>query len=95
MASQVELARAFYRRAAHMIDLGADATRLAAMAKLFASEMAERVFTSRGSPVHGGNGYTTRIHVERHWRDARLTKIFEGTSDIQRRSSPTGCGRRS
>ena len=52
------------------------------MAKLFASEMAERV-TSEGIQIHGGAGYTTDFAVERYWRDARLTKIFEGTSEIQ------------
>jgi len=44
--------------------------------------MAERV-TSEGIQIHGGAGYTTDFAVERHWRDARLTKIFEGTSEIQ------------
>ncbi len=52
------------------------------MAKWFASEMAERV-TSEGIQIHGGYGYTTDFAVERYWRDARLTKIFEGTSEIQ------------
>ncbi len=54
------------------------------MAKLFATEMAERV-TSEGIQIHGGNGYTTERSVERYWRDARLTTIFEGTSEIQRK----------
>jgi alkylation response protein AidB-like acyl-CoA dehydrogenase len=53
------------------------------MAKLFASEMAERA-TSEALQILGGNGYTTDYRVERHWRDARLTRIFEGTSEIQR-----------
>src|SRR3954451_21251075 len=52
--------------------------------KLFASEMAERV-TSQALQIFGGNGYTTEYAVERYWRDARLTRIFEGTSEIQRR----------
>ena len=52
------------------------------MAQLVASEMAERV-TSEGLQIHGGAGYTTDFPVERYWRDARLTKIFEGTSEIQ------------
>jgi alkylation response protein AidB-like acyl-CoA dehydrogenase len=56
----------------------------AAMAKLFATEMAERV-TSEALQIHGGYGYTTDFAVERYWRDARLTKIFEGTSEIQQR----------
>jgi len=46
--------------------------------------MAENV-TSEGIQVHGGYGYTTEFDVERHWRDARLTRIFEGTSEIQKR----------
>ena len=56
----------------------------AAMAKLFASEMSE-VVTSEGLQIHGGAGYTTHFAAERCWRDARLTKIFEGTSEIQNR----------
>ena len=54
------------------------------MAKLFASEMAERV-TSEALQIHGGYGYTKDFPLERYWRDARLTKIFEGTSEIQMR----------
>ena len=56
----------------------------AAMVKFFASEMAERV-TSEALQIFGGVGYTTLHAVERYWRDARLTKIFEGTSEIQQR----------
>jgi alkylation response protein AidB-like acyl-CoA dehydrogenase len=55
------------------------------MVKLFATEMAARV-TGDGLQLHGGNGYTTERAVERYWRDARLTTIFEGTSEIQRRT---------
>ena len=54
------------------------------MAKLFASEMSERV-TSQALQIHGGYGYTKDFPLERYWRDARLTKIFEGTSEIQMR----------
>ena len=54
------------------------------MAKFHASEMAERV-TSEALQIFGGAGYTTLHAVERYWRDARLTKIFEGTSEIQQR----------
>jgi len=54
------------------------------MAKLFASEIAEEV-TSGALQVDGGYGYATEFDVERHWRDAPLTKIFEGTSEIQKR----------
>jgi alkylation response protein AidB-like acyl-CoA dehydrogenase len=52
------------------------------MAKLFATDMAERV-CSEALQLHGGNGYTTEHAVERHWRDARLLRIVEGTSEIQ------------
>lgn len=54
------------------------------MVKLFATEMAERV-TSEALQIFGGAGYTKLFAVERYWRDARLTKIFEGTSEIQQR----------
>jgi alkylation response protein AidB-like acyl-CoA dehydrogenase len=84
MASEVEQCRAFYRQVAHLLDAGADATRLAAMAKLRATEMAV-VVTGQAMQLHGGNGYTTERSVERYWRDARLTTIFEGTSEIQRK----------
>lgn len=57
---------------------------LTSMVKYFASEMAERV-TSEALQILGGAGYTTLHPVERYWRDARLTKIFEGTSEIQQR----------
>ena len=56
----------------------------ASMVKWFASEMAERV-TSEALQIHGGYGYTKDFPIERYWRDARLTKIFEGTSQIQLR----------
>ncbi len=54
------------------------------MVKWFASEMAGRV-TSEALQIHGGYGYTKDFAIERYWRDARLTKIFEGTSQIQLR----------
>ena len=53
------------------------------MAKLYASEMSERV-TSRALQIHGGYGYVREFDVERHWRDSRITQIYEGTSEIQR-----------
>lgn len=84
MATQVEAARALMYQAAHDCDAGEPIEIEAAMAKLFATEMAERV-TSEGLQIHGGNGYTTERAVERYWRDARLTTIFEGTSEIQRK----------
>jgi alkylation response protein AidB-like acyl-CoA dehydrogenase len=84
MAAQVEQARAFYRQVAHLLDLGVPCERETSMVKLEATEMAVRV-TNQAMQLHGGNGYTTERQVERHWRDARLTTIFEGTSEIQKR----------
>ena len=84
MAAKVDQARAFYRQVAHLIDIGQPCEREAAMVKLLATEMAVEV-TGDGIQIHGGNGYTTERQVERHWRDARLTTIFEGTSQIQQR----------
>ncbi|MPQ98851.1 acyl-CoA dehydrogenase [Modestobacter sp. I12A-02628] len=84
MAADVEQARAFYRQVAHLLDEGVACEREAAMVKLQATEMAVRV-TNQAMQLHGGNGYTTERQVERHWRDARLTTIFEGTSEIQKR----------
>jgi butyryl-CoA dehydrogenase len=55
----------------------------AAIAKLFASEMATRV-THKAIQIHGGNGYSREYPVERNYRDARITEIYEGTSEIQR-----------
>jgi len=84
MSSEVAAARQFYQYAAWLVDSGATANTETSQAKLFASEMAERV-TSQALQIFGGNGYTTEFAAERYWRDARLTKIFEGTSEIQRR----------
>jgi alkylation response protein AidB-like acyl-CoA dehydrogenase len=84
MSCEVAAARQFYQYAAWLVDSGAQANTETSQAKLFASEMAERV-TSQALQIFGGNGYTTDFAAERYWRDARLTKIFEGTSEIQRR----------
>jgi alkylation response protein AidB-like acyl-CoA dehydrogenase len=84
MAARVDQARAYYRQVAHLIDEGLPCEREAAMVKLLATEMAAEV-TGDGIQLHGGNGYTTERQVERHWRDARLTTIFEGTSQMQQR----------
>ena len=84
MAAEVEQARAFTHYVANLLDQGLPAERESAMVKLTASEMAVRV-TGSAMQLHGGNGYTTERRVERYWRDARLTTIFEGTSEIQRR----------
>lgn len=84
MSAEVAAARQLYLHAAWLVDQGEPADTETSQAKLFASEMAERV-TSQALQVFGGNGYTTDYAVERYWRDARLTRIFEGTSEIQRR----------
>ena len=67
-----------------LLDLGLPVAKEASMVKLEATEMSIRV-TNQAMQLHGGNGYTTERQVERHWRDARLTTIFEGTSEIQKR----------
>jgi alkylation response protein AidB-like acyl-CoA dehydrogenase len=82
MATEIEAARQLLYYVCRQIDAGRRCDLEASMVKLFASEMSERV-TSEALQIHGGAGYTTHFAVERHWRDARLTKIFEGTSEIQ------------
>ncbi|MGN6129798.1 MAG: acyl-CoA dehydrogenase family protein [Nocardioidaceae bacterium] len=84
MSAEIAAARQLYQHAAWLVDAGEAANVESSQAKLFASEMAERV-TSQALQIFGGNGYTTDYSVERYWRDARLTRIFEGTSEIQRR----------
>ena len=84
MATEIEAARQLLYFVCDRIDAGERCDKEAAMVKYFASEMSERV-TSEALQILGGAGYTTLHAVERHWRDARLTKIFEGTSEIQLR----------
>jgi alkylation response protein AidB-like acyl-CoA dehydrogenase len=84
MATEIEAARALMYSVCEKIDKGTRCDKEASMVKLFASEMSERV-TSDALQIFGGAGYTTLHQIERHWRDARLTKIFEGTSEIQMR----------
>jgi alkylation response protein AidB-like acyl-CoA dehydrogenase len=84
MATEIEAARSLMYAVCDKIDQGVRCDKEASMVKLFASEMSERA-TSEALQIHGGGGYTTLNAVERHWRDARLTKIFEGTSEIQMR----------
>ncbi|MBX6341422.1 MAG: acyl-CoA dehydrogenase family protein, partial [Thermomicrobiaceae bacterium] len=83
MATNLEAARLLVRRAAWLKDNGRPFTTEAAMAKLFASEAAERI-CHRAIQIHGGYGYTREYPVERYYRDVRLTEIGEGTSEIQR-----------
>ncbi|MBZ8134800.1 acyl-CoA dehydrogenase family protein [Afifella sp. IM 167] len=84
MAVNLEAARQLVYSVCEKIDANVRADLESSMAKYFASEMAERV-TSEALQIHGGAGYTKLHSVERYWRDARLTKIFEGTSEIQLR----------
>lgn len=83
MATEIEAARLLVRRAAWKQHSGARFTMEASIAKLFASEMATRV-THKAIQIHGGNGYSREYPVERAYRDARITEIYEGTSEIQR-----------
>jgi butyryl-CoA dehydrogenase len=83
MATQIDAARLLTYRAAWLKDRGQPYTTEAAMAKLFTSEVAQRV-TNDAIQVHGGYGYITEYRVERYLRDAKLTEIGEGTSQIQR-----------
>jgi alkylation response protein AidB-like acyl-CoA dehydrogenase len=84
MASEIELCRALMYEVAADVDAGEASDMRAAMLKYTAAEMSERV-TSDALQLHGGAGYTTDFPIERYWRDARLTKIFEGTSEIMQR----------
>jgi alkylation response protein AidB-like acyl-CoA dehydrogenase len=83
MATEIEAARQLYLHAARLRDAGEPCIKEASMAKLFASQMAERV-CSDAIQIHGGYGYVADFPVERLWRDVRVTQIYEGASDIQR-----------
>jgi len=83
MATAIEAARQLYLHAAMLRDAGKPCLKEASMAKLFASEMAEKV-CSDAMQIHGGYGYVSDFPVERIWRDVRVCKIYEGASDIQR-----------
>jgi len=84
MATEIEAARQLMYHVCDSIDTGTRCDLEAGMVKYYAAEMSERV-TSEALQIHGGAGYTTHCAVERYWRDAKLTKIFEGTSEIQLR----------
>lgn len=84
MATQTEAARLLTLRAAAMKDAGNKQTgNFASMAKLYASETANRV-CAEAVQIHGGNGFSRHYNVEKYYRDARITTIYEGTSEIQR-----------
>ncbi len=83
MSTEIDAARLLVRKAAWKNDSGQRFSMEASIAKLFASEMATRV-THKAIQIHGGNGYSSEYPVERAYRDARVTEIYEGTSEIQR-----------
>jgi len=83
MAAEIDAARLLTLRAAWMKDRGMRHSKESSMAKLFASEAANRAAT-KGIQIHGGYGYITEYPAERHFRDAKITEIYEGTSEIQR-----------
>lgn len=83
MLTDYEAARLLVLRAASLKDQGVRHSKESSMAKLFASEMSGRV-TDKAVQIHGGMGYSKELDVERHFRDARITEIYEGTSEIQR-----------
>ena len=82
MATEIEAARLMVYNAARMKDAGVNFVKEAAMTKLFASQVAERV-TSLAIEVYGGYGFTKDYPVEKYWRDAKIGKIYEGTSNMQ------------
>lgn len=83
MATKIEAARLLVYKAARLKDQGKDYVKAAAMAKLYASDVAMWV-TTEAVQVHGGYGYVKEFHVERLMRDAKITQIYEGTSEIQK-----------
>ena len=83
MATEIDAARLLVYRAASCVDNGRPYSTEGAMAKLFASETATRV-AGKAIQIHGGYGYTESYPVERNYRDAKITEIYEGTSEVQR-----------
>jgi alkylation response protein AidB-like acyl-CoA dehydrogenase len=83
MATQIDAARLLVWRAASLKDEKKDFVKAAAMAKLFASQVAQDV-TTEAVQIHGGYGYVKEYHVERLMRDAKITQIYEGTTEIQK-----------
>ena len=83
MATKIDAARLLIFQAAYLKDQKKDFVKAAAMAKLFASQIVQEV-TTEAVQIHGGYGYVKEFHVERMMRDAKITQIYEGTSEIQR-----------
>src|SRR5438045_5514960 len=82
MATEIEAARLMVYNAARMKDGGAPFVKEAAMTKLFCSQVAERV-TSLAFEFYGGEGFTKDYSVEKYWRDAKIGKLYDGTSNMQ------------
>ena len=80
---ETEAARLLVWRAGHLKDKGLPSTRETSIAKLYASEMAQRV-TDNAIQIHGGYGFSDEFPVERFWRDARVNRLYEGTTQIQK-----------
>ena len=83
MATETEAAKTLMLKAAHMVDEGKKVVKESSMAKLFASDVFNRV-ADKAVQIHGGMGYVSDYPVERFYRDARITQIYEGTNEIQR-----------
>jgi alkylation response protein AidB-like acyl-CoA dehydrogenase len=83
MATKIDAARLMVHKAAWLKDQKRDFVKAAAMAKLYASQIAQEV-TTEAVQVHGGYGYVKEYHVERMMRDAKITQIYEGTTEIQK-----------
>jgi acyl-CoA dehydrogenase len=83
MATEIEALRSLVYRTAWLIDTGQKHSREAAMCKLFGSEVLHRC-VNKCLQIHGGMGYMKKYPVERMYRDARITEIFEGTNEVQR-----------
>jgi alkylation response protein AidB-like acyl-CoA dehydrogenase len=91
MATDIEAARLLVYKAAQLKDCGASIDRASAMAKFWASKAAMEV-TTEAVQIHGGNGYVVEYHVERMMRDAKITQIYEGTTEIQQMIIARGLG---
>jgi len=91
MATDIEAARLLVYKAAQLKDRGASVDRASAMAKYWASKAAMEV-TTEAVQIHGGNGYVVEYHVERMMRDAKITQIYEGTTEIQQMIIARGLG---
>jgi alkylation response protein AidB-like acyl-CoA dehydrogenase len=83
MATKIDAARLLIWQAAYLKDQKKDFVKAAAQAKLFASQIAQEV-TTEAVQIHGGYGYVKEYHVERLMRDAKITQIYEGTTEIQK-----------